>query len=188
MFAKSLTTVLFVSLLIPQTRAADWPQWLGPTRDGISAGPAIVSKFPLKGVGIRWSRPVGVGWSAPVVASMKVYLFHRLGNDEILECLESDSGKLVWEHRSKTRYVDDFGFDEGPRATPTIADGRIFTLGANGDLTAVKQATGERIWQRALQKDYAADKGFFEGQPFNRKRVEHTTRLGNDFGADSISG
>src|SRR5262249_43149538 len=68
---------------------------------------------------------------------------------------------MNWRQVYRTKYRDDFDFDNGPRATPTIHDGKVFTLGANGDLTAVALATGKKLWTRNLFEDYKADKGFF---------------------------
>src|SRR5262249_44551525 len=71
------------------------------------------------------------------------------------------TGKQEWVSAYPTKYRDDFGFDEGPRATPLVADGKIFTLGANGDLRALELPTGKELWKRNLLADYKADKAFF---------------------------
>jgi len=147
--------------LLPVLLAADWPQYLGPTRDGHSPETGLRKDWPKDGPAIAWKMPVGTGWAGPVVSAGKVIIFHRVGDDEITACLDAATGKEHWKHAAPTRYRDDFGFDNGPRATPLIADGKVFTLGANGDLQALDFATGKANWRRNLIADYAAPKGFF---------------------------
>ena len=79
-----------------------------------------------------FGKEIGAGWSAPVVSAGKLIVFHRQGDKEDPECLDALSGKEVWTSEHPTRYSDDFGFDEGPRATPAIDDGKVYTLGAGG--------------------------------------------------------
>ncbi|MBY0513880.1 MAG: PQQ-like beta-propeller repeat protein, partial [Gemmataceae bacterium] len=116
---------------------------------------------PKGGPPVAWTLPVGSGWAGPVVAGGRLVLFHRVGPEEVVACLDPATGKEQWAVRYPTKYRDDFDFDDGPRATPTIADGRVFTLGANGDLHALELATGKKLWHRNLLADYAAAKGFF---------------------------
>jgi len=141
--------------------AADWPQFLGPTRDGVSAETAVLTEFPTDGPKIAWKMAVGSGWSGPVVADGKVILFHRVENQEIVDCLDATNGKSIWKHGYRTRYEDDFRFDEGPRATPLITDGKVITFGADGDLQALEFATGKELWKRNVNKDYDVTKGYF---------------------------
>jgi outer membrane protein assembly factor BamB len=154
----ALALILTTSLALP---AADWPQLFGPARDGHSTETKLNWNWPKEGPPVAWTKTVGTGWAGPVVAEGRVYLFHRIGAEEILECLEPADGKRKWHSTYETKYRDDFGFDDGPRATPTVAEGRIFTLGANGDLSAFNGLDGKRIWHRNLRADYKADKGFF---------------------------
>ncbi len=86
---------------------------------------------------------------------------HRIENDEWVECLESTSGKTLWTLKNPTRYQDDFGFDEGPRATPACAAGHVFTMGAEGFFQCIDFNTGKRIWSVDCKKELAARKGFF---------------------------
>ena len=110
--------------------AADWPQFLGPTRAGVYAGNDIAAAFPASGPPIVWKKDVGEGFASPVVASGKVILFHRLSGREIIEALDASTGKNVWSYEYPTNYRDDFGFDEGPRSAPVVADGVVYTFGA----------------------------------------------------------
>jgi outer membrane protein assembly factor BamB len=141
--------------------AADWPQLLGPTRDGNSTETKLLWDWPPGGPPIAWKKDVGTGWAGPVVAAGKLILFHRVDDNEVVTCFDPATGKELWTFKYPARYRDDFGFDNGPRATPTIADGKVFTLGANGDFHAIDLATGKKLWARNLLTDYKASKGFF---------------------------
>jgi outer membrane protein assembly factor BamB len=142
-------------------RAADWPQFHGPGRDNHSPETGLAKQWPAAGPPVVWTKDVGQGWAGPVIAGGKLVLFHRVGNEEKVEALDPATGKGLWAFAYRAKYRDDFGFDEGPRATPTVAGDTVFTLGANGDLHAVELATGKARWHRALLADYGADKGFF---------------------------
>jgi outer membrane protein assembly factor BamB len=153
--------LLVLALLPLSLLAADWPQLHGPTRDGHSTETGLNWNWPKEGPPVAWTIDVGQGWAGPVVAGERLILFHRVENNEVVACLDPATGKERWKFAYHTRYRDDFGFDEGPRATPLIAEGRIFTLGANGDLHGLQLATGKKLWHRNLLDDYTADKGFF---------------------------
>jgi outer membrane protein assembly factor BamB len=138
----------------------DWPQFLGPTRDGVYAGD-IAGAFPAGGPRVAWKMDVGEGWAAPVVADGKTLIFHRVKNEAVLDCLDAATGKPIWGSAHPTDYTDGFGFDPGPRATPVVADGRVFTFGAEGTLRAVELATGKEIWAIDAVKQYKAQRGYF---------------------------
>ena len=157
---RRVSFVLIVCSLVVAI-GADWPQFLGPTRDGQSTETELSWAWPKGGPPIVWKMDVGQGWAGPVVAADRLILFHRVEYDEVVACLDPATGKNRWTFRYPTRYRDDFGFDEGPRATPVIAGNRVFTLGANGDLHGIDLTTGAKVWGRNLLADYGADKGFF---------------------------
>jgi len=108
-----------------------------------------------------WKLDVGQGFSAPVVARGRVILFHRRGNQAIVEALDANTGKRIWSAGYPTDYRDDFGFDEGPRAAPAVAGERIFTFGAEGVLQALDFSTGKRVWSVDTRQQFGAPKGFF---------------------------
>ncbi len=147
--------------LTPTLRAADWPQLHGPARDGHSAETKLNWNWPKSGPKVAWKLDIGSGWAGPVVAGERLVVFHRTGDEEHVLCLDPATGKEKWKHSYRTKYRDDFGFDDGPRATPTIAGGKVFTLGPNGDFSAVELASGKPLWHRNVLEDYRADKGFF---------------------------
>src|SRR5689334_22076977 len=119
---------------------ANWAQFLGPSRNGVYPGKDLAAAWPASGPVVLWQRKMGAGWSSPVISEGKVILFHRVGERETVECLEAASGKPVWSGEYETHYSDDFGFDEGPRSTPAIAGGRVYTFGAEGVLSCWEMA------------------------------------------------
>jgi outer membrane protein assembly factor BamB len=151
--------------------ASDWPQFLGPTRNGVYAGTDLARSWPASGPPILWRKDIGEGFAAPVVASGKLILFHRSGGKEIIDCLNAVSGEKIWSYDYPTTYRDDFGFDEGPRSAPVIADGAVYTFGAQGVLTALDFATGKKRWSVATSAQFGVKKGWFgaAGSPLVEK-------------------
>ena len=144
-----------------QLAQADWPQFLGPERNGSQKDVVVPLTFKGDEPSINWKRDVGFGFSGPVVSDGKVFIFHRKANKCLIESLNLDSGKLLWSFDYDTDYVDDFGFDKGPRAVPLIHNNKIYTYGAEGMLHALDIEKGKVIWKKNLRDEYGAAKGFF---------------------------
>ncbi len=161
MTAKLSLALAFLLSLLCSAPASDWPQFLGPTRDGVYPGNDLADSWPAEGPPHLWQKNVGNGFSGPVVADHKLILFHRLDDMEAVDCLEARTGKPLWHFEYPTAYVDDFGFDPGPRATPSIADGFVYTYGAEGMLHCLAADTGKKIWSVDARKQFHALKGFF---------------------------
>jgi outer membrane protein assembly factor BamB len=159
-FLVTVTIVFFASSAVV---ASDWPQFLGPSRDGSYAGGDVApaASWGTGGPPVVWRRDVGHGFSGPAVAGGRVFLFHRVGDREVLECLEAGTGKPLWTDGAPTTYRDDFGFDPGPRATPAVAGGAVFTFGAQGVLCCRDAKTGKPRWSVDTAAQFRADKGFF---------------------------
>lgn len=138
---------------------ADWPQLLGPARNGVHPAPAPA--VSMKGSKLVWKGSVGAGFSSPVVAAGKLILFHRAGDREVVEALDPATGNPIWKFEYATTYRDDFGFDEGPRGTPTVAGGRVYTFGAEGVLHAIDLNTGKMVWRVDTHSKFGVRKGFF---------------------------
>jgi len=147
--------------LTAPSAADDWPQMLGPTRNGVYAGAPLLDTWPPAGPPIVWKRDVGQGFSGPVVAGARVILFHRVGNREVVEALDPSTGATSWKYDYPTTYRDDFGFDEGPRAVPVVADGVVYTFGAEGMLSAVDLEKGSRLWSQDTRRRFEVPKNFF---------------------------
>ena len=154
---------LFIVVLgsIASACGSDWPQFLGPTRNGGYAETNLAETWPKEGPPIVWQKKIGAGFSGPVVASGGLILFHRVNDRETVERLDAKTGKQVWPFDYPTAYRDGFGFDEGPRATPAIADGRVYTYGAEGMLHCLDFETGKKIWSVNAKTEFQARKGFF---------------------------
>jgi len=144
-----LTLSLAVALGLPAV-ARDWPQFFGPNRNGVYDGPPLSETWGPRGPSVVWRKAVGQGLSGPVVAGGKV-----------VEALDAATGGTLWEYGYPTTYRDDFGFDEGPRAVPVVADGIVYTVGAQGQLHAVDLETGKRVWSVDTQARYQVPKNFF---------------------------
>jgi outer membrane protein assembly factor BamB len=141
--------------------AEDWPQFLGPARNGVYSGNDLAASWPSPGPAVIWKKEVGQGFSSPVVAEGRLILFHRIGDKEVVEALDAATGRAIWSFDYPTRYRDDFGFDEGPRAAPTVAGGRIYTFGAEGALHCLDFATGKEIWSLDTHRQFQVAKGYF---------------------------
>ena len=158
---QAIRTVVLVLFAVTTIAGQDWPQILGPNRNGIYSGPPIVPSFPRSGPPLLWTRNVGAGFAGPAVVGDRLILFHRVNNRETVEAMDAVTGKTIWTFDYPTSYRDDFGFDEGPRAIPVIADGRIFTHGADGMLHGIDLATGKMLWSIDSRKVFDAPKGYF---------------------------
>ncbi len=148
--------------------ADDWPQWLGSNRDAVWRETGIVEQFPDGGPPVRWRTPIGGGYSGPVVSSGRVYVTDRQAAKEAAPadpaspppaqsaervlCLNEADGALVWQHAYECPYT--ISFSAGPRVAPLVSDGRVYTLGAMGDLLCLDAADGRVIWSRDFKKDF----------------------------------
>ena len=159
--APMLRSVLLALLIPVQLLAVDWPQFLGPERNGIYRGPELSEKWPASGPRVVWRKQIGEGLAGPVVAQNRLILFHRVDNSEVVDSFDARTGAAQWRHAYPTTYKDDFGFDEGPRAVPVVADGVVFTFGAEGRLHAIDLATGKPAWNVDAMKQFGVPKGFF---------------------------
>ena len=150
--------------------AADWPQWMGPTRDGVWAETGIVTEFPEGGPKKLWSAPVAGGYAGPAVAGGKVFVHdyarsegdasnnpaqqNALQGKERVHCLDAKTGKTVWVHEYDCPYK--VSYPAGPRCTPTVDGDRVYTLGAMGDLYCLDAANGKPVWSKDFKTDYGA--------------------------------
>jgi outer membrane protein assembly factor BamB len=171
LLSRWLPAVLLVATASSATHADDWPQWLGPQRDGVWREKGILEKFPSGGPKIRWRQSVGGGYSGPAVTGGRVYLTDRVlaagsrdpenlfqkantpGKERVL-CLDEATGKVLWNHAYDCTYG--ISYPCGPRATPLVHEGKVYTLGAMGDLYCLDAAKGTAIWSKNFPRDYDA--------------------------------
>jgi outer membrane protein assembly factor BamB len=155
------TRLAVLALIAACAIAQDWPQFLGPGRNGVYPDNDLAPKWSAAGPAVVWEKDVGQGFSAPVVSQGRLILFHRVGDKEAVEALDAATGRPVWKFDYPTGYRDDFGFDEGPRAAPAIAGGRVYTFGAEGALHCLDFQTGKKIWSVDTHAKFQVRKGYF---------------------------
>ena len=138
-----ILTVIFANV---SAFGGDWPQFLGPTRDAVYAGPSLADDWGKDGPRVVWKKAVGEGYSSPVVAAGKVVQCHRVGDELIVQCFDAATGSEVWKFSAGTTFKDGAYFDNGPRATPAIKGGRVFVHGTDGFLVALDGSSGKSLW------------------------------------------
>jgi outer membrane protein assembly factor BamB len=151
---RILTIVILLAgvsaLLDAQARSTDWTQWRGPNRDGVIPSFTPPREWPQQLVR-KWKVEVGLGYATPIVVGNRVYLFSRQGDNEVMSGLDADSGKVLWQ----TTYPAVFTMHsaatphgKGPKSTPVFANGRLYSIGMTGVVTAFNAADGRQIWQK----------------------------------------
>jgi outer membrane protein assembly factor BamB len=145
--------------------AADWPQFRGPDRDGVWSEAGIPETFPIGGLKVRWRAPVGFGHASPVVAGGRVFL---IGSEEDkpkarerVQCFDEQTGQRLWTYAYEAPYPD-WAFDlsimggnrHGPNPTPVAEAGKLYTLGAAGQMLCLDAVRGTVIWERDLAQDH----------------------------------
>ena len=154
---------------IPSGRSDDWPNWLGPKKDGVWHETGLLEKFPSGGPKVIWRKPINSGYCGPAVASGKLFVMDRItekdkdgkpvstkkgvvAGKERVVCLNAKSGDTLWVQEFDCPYTISYG--QGPRATPWVDGDRVFTLGAMGNLHCLESATGKMVWDKDLPKEY----------------------------------
>ncbi|MBX3439791.1 MAG: PQQ-binding-like beta-propeller repeat protein [Planctomycetaceae bacterium] len=144
---------------------------MGPERDGVWRETGIVEAIPASGLPVKWRVPIAGGYSGPAVAAGRVYVTdfkmqsgtllnnpgsrNELSGNERIWCLDANDGTLVWKYEYDCPYR--LSYAVGPRATPTIADGRVYALGAMGNLTCLNAADGAVLWGHDLAQEYSVE-------------------------------
>ncbi len=159
----------FLISISSSVKADDWPQWLGPQRDGVWRETGILEKFPKDGPKVRWRFKLSNGYSGPAVANGRVYItdhvladgvnpsdnkFSRdkVAGEERVFCLNEKDGKEIWHHFYPCTYT--IAYPNGPRTTPVVQDGKVYTLGAMGDLFCFNEKDGKVLWSKNFVKEY----------------------------------
>ena len=141
-------------LLSVSTRASDWPQLLGPTRDAVYAGPPLAETWPAEGPPIVWKIDVGEGYSNPIVGENRLIICHRLGTNLVVDCLDPRTAQKHWTFTHGMKFQDGAYFDSGPRPTPTIRDGKVFIHNTDGYLACLALADGKKLWSQNAKAQF----------------------------------
>jgi outer membrane protein assembly factor BamB len=144
----------------------DWPGFRGPDRDGVIRGVRIATDWRKAPPRLLWRQRVGPGWSSVIVVGNRLYTQEQRGEDEAVVCYQAATGTELWAHEDTARFCEAVS-GAGPRATPTFADGRIYTVGGTGILNCLDAATGTRCWMHDLAAEVgaAAPMWGFSGSP-----------------------
>jgi outer membrane protein assembly factor BamB len=166
----SLLLLMSVMFVGGESWADDWPQWMGVSRDGTYREEGIVESIPESGLPIKWRVPVHGGYSGPAVVGDRVFLMDyrrtkgtlveapdakpELEGFERVVCFDAETGKQVWQHEYACAYQ--ISYPAGPRVTPTIIDGLVVSLGAQGDLTVLSALDGDVKWHLNLAEKFSS--------------------------------
>ena len=150
-FMLTVLLIGFTAVNQAQRATGDLTQWRGPNRDGVIAGFTAPAAWPER-LNQRWKIEVGLGYATPLVAGNRVYVFSRQADDEVMSAIDADSGKVLW----RTAYPAPFTMNsaatphgQGPKSTPVLSGGRLFSIGMTGVITAYDAASGKQVWQKA---------------------------------------
>ena len=135
--------------------AGDWPQWLGPNRNGSSPETGLLAAWPAEGPKVLWKVAGGEGCSSVVVAGGRAYTLVQRGGDELALALDAATGKEIWKTRCGPAYRNRYG--DGPRSTPAIDGTRLFVQSVTGPLLCLETETGKIVWQRDILKEFEAE-------------------------------
>ncbi|MFO1094992.1 MAG: PQQ-binding-like beta-propeller repeat protein [Planctomycetaceae bacterium] len=158
---------IFAALLLLATtgralHAGDWPQILGPHRNGIAGDDEkLADRWPAGGPPVVWSLPVGQGFAGPAVVGDRVLVFDRRDSEERLFSVQTSDGGEQWMQAWPTSFVPLYGRDDGPMCVPAVADGAVVALGAEGQLSCFDLATGKVRWRHDTKTEFDPLEGYF---------------------------
>ena len=138
----------------------DWPSFLGPTHDAVSTETQLSRTLPPP---LVWELAKGSGYASPAVAGDRLLFLHRIGDQEIVDCLHPETGAPYWRFQYPSAYEDRYGYNNGPRSSPVVdpAAGRVYAMGAEAILHCLTLASGDVIWRRDLRREFGVRQDFF---------------------------
>lgn len=162
---QSLAPLQFFVLLAAcfplSSDGGDWPQILGPYRNGHAENESLFKSWPDTGPRKLWNYKLGSGYAGAAVAGQRAVVFHRIGGMERVEAINVDSGERIWATDFEATYRGGVNPDTGPRCVPLIHNDKVIVYGAAGDLHCVSLGEGKKLWSRQLYADYGGDEGYF---------------------------
>lgn len=159
---RNLRAAVLASGLVFCLAGADWPQWRGPNRDGISQETGLLKKWPENGPKLIWQQKgIGTGYSTPAIANGRIFLVSNKGLDnEFVQALQVNDGKQIWSTKiGKVGNPDQNPNYPAARSTPTVDGNLVYALGSDGDLACLDAATGNIKWQKNVRKDFGGKPG-----------------------------
>lgn len=147
--------------LAPDAKTSDWPRVLGPFDNATSPETHLLKTWPPGGPKVVWEVAMGEGYNSPAISGDFCVIFHALEGKETIECLHREAGKRFWMFDYAISYQDRYGFGNGPRSSPVIADGIVVTYGVTSMLHALDLKTGKLLWQHDLRAKYHVPQDFF---------------------------
>ncbi|HTN76349.1 MAG TPA: PQQ-binding-like beta-propeller repeat protein [Pirellulaceae bacterium] len=151
---------LFVSWSTP-LRAGDWPQILGPQRNGVAQDEVLLNQWPKTGPEIAWRMPAAGGYAGTAIAKGRVILFQRVDDQEQIQAIDLLTGKSLWKANFPATYRGGIDPDLGPRCVPLVHNDKVYVFGAAADLHCVELATGQKVWSRSLADDFDLIASYF---------------------------
>jgi outer membrane protein assembly factor BamB len=151
---QSPTTLPSAALVL---RPGDWPAFRGDNRDGVVRGTNLALDWTATPPRLLWKQRVGPAWSSLTIVDGRLFTQEQIGDSEAIICVSADTGEQLWIHQNAGRFYEGMS-GPGPRATPTFDAGRLYALGANGQLDCLDAATGQLIWSRNVRDDSHADR------------------------------
>ena len=148
-------------MLILQSRAGEWPQILGPSRNGVARAERIQRDWGEAAPMELWNHPVGQGYAGVAVVEPRAILFHRMEDDEVVEALDTTTGKVLWSTRWPVQYRARINPDTGPRCIPLIHDNTVYLYGVAGRLVCLDLENGAERWARDTRRDYQFPESYF---------------------------
>ena len=146
----------------PGAKVGDWPRFLGPNANFTSDETGLLDSWPTNsGPPVLWEKHIGTGYSAPSVLGERLVLHHRVGDNEVVEAFNAIKGESIWRYAYPSRFVDPYGYNNGPRCSPLLTSNRCYTFGAEGKLICLDLQTGKLIWQRNTEADWNIPPAFF---------------------------
>lgn len=154
-------TLCLVALCITPLRAGDWPQILGPQRNGIAENESLATSWPKSGPKRIWEYPVGSGYSGVAVSQNQVVAFHRVDDEEAVTAINAETGEKLWSQGYPSTYRPQIEDSDGPRSVPVIAGDLVITYGAQGVLSTWDLKTGKPQWSRKTHQEFHPPESYF---------------------------
>jgi outer membrane protein assembly factor BamB len=158
---RAIVLVFSLALVCLVAVAADWPQWRGPQRNGMSRETGLLKAWPEEGPKLVWSVDnLGNGYSTPSVVGDRIYLMSNQGmENEFVQALSVTDGAEVWKGRIGKVGPNQKQNYPGARSTPTVDGDKLYALGSDGDLVCLERSSGDVRWQKSLRKDFGGQPG-----------------------------